>query len=189
MNSGKTTFCRKLIKSLARSGQRVAGCKLTGSISPRDYDELLSAGAVLVTDFSDYGYPSTYRCEREELLTLFEKMLSDLTKVRPDIIVMEIADGVLQRETESILNDPLFKQLTQGIIVTADSAPAALYTVGYLERLGFRIFCLSGIITSSPLYVKEFKSRRDISVISSTDSTLDLNPILDGLLKPNTTID
>ena len=90
-----------------------------------------------VRDFSDYGFPSTSKCEREELVTLFESMLADIVKSRPDIIIMEVADGVLQRETKMILNEPMFKKLTRGIIVTADSAPAALYTVGYLEQTRF----------------------------------------------------
>ena len=183
MNSGKTTFCRKLIKSLTQKGLKVAACKLTGSISPRDCDEMLSASATYVTDFSDYGFPSTYKCESEELLTLFETMLADLVKSKPDIIIMEVADGVLQRETRMILNQPFLKKLTRGIIVTADSAPAVLYTVGYLERLGFKIFCISGIITSSPLYVKEFKDQHTIPVISSKDSTIDISPIFESLLK------
>ena len=37
---------------------------------------MLSASAVHVTDFSDYGFPSTYKCESEELLVLFETMLA-----------------------------------------------------------------------------------------------------------------
>ena len=124
MNSGKTTFCRKLIKSFRRKGTKVIACKLTGSISPRDFDEMVSASAIHVTDFSDYGFPSTYKCEIEEVMDLFKTMLVDLEKLKPEIIIMEVADGVLQRETKMLLNQPLFKQLTRGIIVTADSAPA-----------------------------------------------------------------
>ena len=183
MNSGKTTFCRKLIKSLTQKGTKVAACKLTGSISPRDIDEMVSASAVHVTDFSDYGFPSTYKCEREELMDLFKTMLDDLAKLKPDVIIMEVADGILQRETKMILNEPIFKKLTRGIIVTADSAPSALYTVEYLERLGYKIFCVSGSITSSPLYTKEFKEHRTIPVISSEARTIEFNSTFEKLLK------
>ena len=34
MNSGKTTVCRKLVKSFSQKGLSVAACKLTGSVSP-----------------------------------------------------------------------------------------------------------------------------------------------------------
>jgi hypothetical protein len=182
MNSGKTTFCRKLIKSLSEKGLKVTACKLTGSISPRDYDEMLSASAVFVTDFSDYGFPSTYRCDKEELMNLFETMLADLEKLNPDIIIMEVADGVLQRETNMILDEPLFKKLVSGIIVTADSAPSALYTVGYLEQKGFRIIGVSGAVTSSPLYVKEFVDYHTAPIISSAASILNVLPVFEDFL-------
>ena len=183
MNSGKTTFCRKLIKSFRRKGTKVAACKLTGSISPRDFDEMVSASAIHVTDFSDYGFPSTYKCEIEEVMDLFKTMLVDLEKLKPDIIIMEVADGVLQRETKMLLNEPLFKQLTRGIIVTADSAPAALYTVNFLEQLGYKVLCVSGSITSSPLYMEEFKDHHNVPVVSSKGRTIELNSIFEKLLK------
>jgi hypothetical protein len=188
MNSGKTTFCRKLIKSLSQKGLRVAACKLTGSISPRDYDEMLSASAVYVTDFSDYGFPSTYKCDKDELMILFETMLADIEKSNPDIIIMEIADGILQRETKMILNEPLFQKMTRGIIVTAESAPSALYTVGYLEQLGFRIIGLSGAVTSSPLYVKEFADNNSAPILSSATSIVSVLPDLENFLKSDQTI-
>jgi molybdopterin-guanine dinucleotide biosynthesis protein len=185
MNAGKTTFCRKVIKSLTQKGVKVAACKLTGSVSPRDYDEMRSANAVYVSDFSDYGFPSTYKCEREELMALFETMTADLTRSKPDVIIMEIADGVLQQETKIILNDDMFKKLTRRIIVTADSSTAALYTVQYLQRLGYRIYCISGSITSSPLYVKEFKDHHTIPVISSKDNSIDFDSITERLVQFN----
>ena len=183
MNSGKTTFCRKLIKSFRRKGTKVAACKLTGSISPRDFDEMVSASAIHVTDFSDYGFPSTYKCDREEILDLFKTMLADLEKLKPDIIIMEVADGVLQRETKMILSEPSFKELIRGVIVTADSAPATLYTVNYLEQAGYNILCVSGSITSSPLYVEEFKDHHNVPVVSSKGGTIEINSVFEKLLK------
>jgi hypothetical protein len=98
---------------------------------------------------------------------------------------MEIADGVLQQETKIILNDDMFKKLTRRIIVTADSSTAALYTVQYLQRLGYRIYCISGSITSSPLYVKEFKDHHTIPVISSKDNSIDFDSITERLVQFN----
>ncbi|MEJ7642346.1 MAG: hypothetical protein WKF36_09165 [Candidatus Nitrosocosmicus sp.] len=174
MNAGKTTFVRKLVKSFSQQGLVVAACKLTGSISPRDYDEMVSASAFYATDFSDYGFPSTYKCEEKELIELFETMLTDMETVHPDIIIMEIADGVLERETNFLLSEPLFKNRVSGMAVAADSAPSALYTVHFLENLGYKINALSGAITSSPLYVKEFEKSSTIPIISSAKATMTL---------------
>src|SRR5690242_6167042 len=70
MNSGKTTVVRQILRSLSARGVRVAGCKLTGSASPRDLYEMQATGAVFATDFSDYGFPSTYGEPLPELLRL-----------------------------------------------------------------------------------------------------------------------
>ena len=182
MNSGKTTFVRKLVKSFSQQGLVVAACKLTGSISPRDYDEMVSASAFYATDFSDYGFPSTYKCEEKELIELLETMLTDIEIVHPDIIIMEIADGVLQQETKFLLSEPFFKNRVSGMAVTADSAPSALYTVHFLENLGYKINALSGAITSSPLYVKEFEASSNIPIISSAKGTMKLGSVFSNLI-------
>ena len=55
----------------------------------------------------------------------------------------------------------------QKILLTADSAPAALCAVEYLKGLGYDIIAVSGAMTSSPLYVREFQMKSNIPVISS----------------------
>ncbi len=170
MNSGKTTSARLLIKSLSDRKLRVAACKLTGSVSNRDQDEMRSAAAAITIDFSDYGFPSTYLCPRQELLDLFNTMISDLLKADPDIIVMEIADGVLQRETAMLIEDPSIKDVTRGIILSADSSTSALYATEVLKKAGHSIVAVTGSITSAPLFVKEFKQSSDIPVLPSFKS-------------------
>jgi hypothetical protein len=93
--------------------------------------------------------------------------VADIEKIDPDVTVMEIADGLLQRETSLLLSEPLIKKSTDGILLTADSAPSALYAVRYLKRLGYNIFAVSGAMTSSPLYIQEFQKNADIPIISS----------------------
>jgi hypothetical protein len=183
MNSGKTTVCRKLVKSFSLRGLSVAACKLTGSVSPRDFDEMVSASATYVTDFSDYGFPSTYKCEEKELLDLVEIMLEDTEKFNPDITIMEIADGVLQQETHFLLTEPSFQKKVKGLVVAADSAPSALYTVNHVENLGYKVIALSGAITSSPLYVKEFEKTSAIPVISSATDTIRFGSLFNNLIK------
>ncbi len=170
MNTGKTTTSAKLIKGLSEKGLKIASCKLTGSVSNRDQDEMRSASAKSIIDFSDYGFPSTYLCTKEELLNLFDTMLYDLEKTRADLILMEIADGILQRETNMLLAETSIKRMVRGIILTADSAPSALYAVEKLKNLGYNVIAVSGKITSSPLCVKELEEHCEIPVVSSADT-------------------
>ncbi len=183
MNTGKTTVSRKLVNSLSQQGLRVAACKLTGSVSNRDQDELRSAGAKFVVDFSDYGFPSTYLCSKKELIDLFNTMLSDIQKSEPDVVVMEIADGVIQRETVMILEDPSFKRMVSRIILAAESSLSGLHAVKMIEDLGYVVACVSGKMTSSPLYVNEFQSSSKVPVISSADQAGSLARVVDDLFE------
>ncbi|HSB56460.1 MAG TPA: hypothetical protein VLD38_01430 [Nitrosopumilaceae archaeon] len=183
MNSGKTTSSSKLIRGLSTSGFKVAACKLTGSVSNRDQDEMRSASAKSVIDFSDYGFPSTYLCTRKELIDLFGTMLSDAENSDPDVIVMEIADGLLQRETAMLLADPLIKNNVKGVLLAAESATSALYGIDKLKNLGYSIIAVSGAITSSPLYVREFKENSPVPVIPSTGEAEELVETVKDFIK------
>ena len=170
MNSGKTTTTAKLVKGLLNQGLRVAACKLTGSVSHRDLYALRGTGAHHVHDFSDYGYPSTYLCERDELTALFDAMMADAAATVPDVTVVEIADGVLQRETMLLLEDDYVKQRIHGVVLTAGCALSALRGVEEIERCGHQVVLVSGLITNAPLFVREFDALRpDVPVASSTD--------------------
>lgn len=177
MNAGKTTSCVHLIKSLSSQGVRVAACKLTGSVSNRDQDEMKAAGALKVLDFSDYGFPSTYLMEKEPLMRLFSTIMADLETTRPDIVVMEIADGILQRETRLLLEDNTLRRQLAGVVLAADNALSARYGVDLLTRLQHRILGVTGLLTSSPLCMREFAEISEVPVATSAGA---LGPL--GLL-------
>jgi len=174
MNSGKTTTVTKLIRGLLDKGLKVAGCKLTGSVSHRDLLELKSTGAQDVRDFSDYGFPSTYLCSREELRGLFNSMLSDAAKSEPDVAVVEVADGLLQRETRMILEDAKIKSHIKGIVLTAACASSAIYGIEQLKNSGYDLVAVSGIITNSPLYIRELSEHCEVPVASSAENSSEL---------------
>jgi hypothetical protein len=180
MNSGKTTSARLLIRALSERNVRVAACKLTGSISNRDQDEMRSAAAAVTLDFSDYGFPSTYLCSKNELLELFNTMIYDLADAEPDVIVMEIADGVLQRETAMLLQDPFIRDVAEGIILSADSSTSALYASELLKKWGHRVVGVTGSITSAPLFIKEFGRICEIPILTSYNSG---NRLADAIIK------
>ncbi|MCA9269492.1 MAG: DUF1611 domain-containing protein [Planctomycetales bacterium] len=174
MNSGKTTTAAKLTKAMIGQGLRVAACKVTGSVSHRDLYELRSTGVHDVRDFSDYGFPSTYLCPEDELLELFDAILTDAARVQPDVVVMEVADGMLQRETQFFLGCPAVQSRVRGVVLTASCAASALFGVAHLQSLGRHVAAVSGRFTSSPLFVREFSQRCNVPVGSSTDDGAEL---------------
>src|ERR1044071_1663750 len=156
MNTGKTTTDARLIKGLSDLGLNVAACKLTGSVSNHDPDELASAAARQVIDFSDFGFPSTYLCSKEELLELFHAMMAEVASGDPDVALMELADGLLQRETAMLLADPTIQRAARGVVFTAESSLSALWGANRLRKLGYRVIAVSGMFTSSPLAIREY---------------------------------
>lgn len=183
MNAGKTTTMTKLLHGLINvKKQKVAGCKLTGSVSQRDIHEILATGAIDARDFSDYGFPSTYLCSEKEVLGLFNSMVNDMQKSNPDIIVMEIADGFLQRETQMLLNSKEILNYIDGVVLAAHCAPSALYGVDFLKQRGHKTIAVSGMITSSPLFVQEFAELSSVPVGTSAVNNGELAHIVfDGV--------
>lgn len=167
MDSGKTTAATKIVKHLVDRGMQVAACKITGSVSPRDGSEWRATGATHVRDFSDYGFPSTYLCAEEELLALFQAMVADASLVNPAVIVMEIADGVLQRETKILTESPLVRRRASGVVLTAGCPGSALFGLNELQQRQHQVVAISGVLTSSPLFMRELACQTTVPVAPS----------------------
>jgi hypothetical protein len=170
MNTGKTTVMRKLLRALVSRGIRVAGCKLTGTASPRDLGEIRASGALIATDFSDYGFPSTYGESLAELIQLFDSMVDACAREHCQLVIMEIADGLLQRETQMLLNSEGMKRRVRGVVVSGACSSSALFAVDYLQKAEMDVWAVSGLITNSPLFMREFSSRSSIPLVSSRNS-------------------
>ncbi|MBV9507115.1 MAG: hypothetical protein JO323_19145 [Acidobacteriia bacterium] len=167
MNTGKTTVTRKILRALVSAGLEVAGCKLTGTASPRDLHEMQSTGALFTTDFSEYGFPSTSGLPLEELLQLFTYMLTGCGLSEPQVVIMEIADGFLQPETQALLRSGEFRNQIRGVIVAGACSGSALCATDYIRRAGFDVWAVSGLITNSPLFMREFAENSPIPMVSS----------------------
>jgi dethiobiotin synthetase len=169
MSAGKTTTMRRLLHDLTERGVRVAGCKLTGTTSPRDLLEMRATGAVLATDFSDFGFPSTYFASCGDLLRLFYCMVDACRSAGAELILMELADGFLQPETQMILASDEFRRHLRAVIVAGYCSGSALCATEAIQSAGHDVWAVSGLITNSPLFVREFSRRSPIPVASSRD--------------------
>ena len=169
MDSGKTTSAAYLVHGLKKAGMSVAFIKLTGTVYTKDCDLGYDMGADVVADFSDYGFPSTYMCDKEELLYLYESLLSKVLPHRPDYVVMEIADGLYERETKMLLTIPKFISTVEGVIFSAGDSLAAINGIQLLKKWGIYPAAISGLFTASPLLIKEVKENTNIPVFTIDD--------------------
>lgn len=164
MDSGKTTSAAYLVRGLKEADLNVAYVKLTGTVYTKDSDLAWDMGADMVADFGDYGFPSTYLCERDELLSLYESLVCDILGCNPDYVIIELADGLYQRETHMLLSDSIFRSTIYGVIYSAADSLAAIDGVQVLEKWGIRPLFICGLLTASPLLIKEVKEYTDIPV-------------------------
>jgi hypothetical protein len=170
MSTGKTTVMRKILRAMAAGGVRAAGCKLTGTASPRDLHEMKATGAVLATDFSDYGFPSTYGESLDDLIRLMDLMGAACSRAGAEIAMVEIADGFLQPETQMLLESDEIRRRVRGVVVAGACSSSLLFATEYLQENGHEVWAASGLITNSPLFVREFTDRSPVVVASSRGS-------------------
>jgi|CXWL01.1.fsa_nt_gi hypothetical protein len=169
MDSGKTTSAAFLVRGLRNAGHAVAFIKLTGTVYTRDCDLNFDLGANMTADFGDFGFPSTYMCTKNELLNLYESLLKKVMIVKPDYVVMEIADGLYQRETKMLLRSQKFMSTIYAVLFSAGDSLAAINGVRVLQRWGIKPFAISGLLTASPLLIKEVKENCSLPVYTIDD--------------------
>lgn len=169
MNSGKTTACANLVKGFARKGLHVAAAKLTGTGAGADYRALVDAGAHPVFDFLDAGHVSTYRIDRDELTDIFLTLGGHLAAARPQIIVLEVADGLLQRETSRLFQIPAFMSWVDAVIFAANDALGAQAGVSWLAARNLPVITITGVLTSSPLASREAAIATCLPVFETSD--------------------
>lgn len=155
MDSGKTTTAGYLCRGLMLAGRKSAFIKLTGTVFSKDRTFVRDCGAEIALDFSNAGFPSTYMCNETELINLYEFLLQKTKVIDPEYIVVEIADGLLQRETAMLLKSAIFMSTISGVVFSCGDSLSALSGIKLLEELNLNLLCLCGLFTVSPLLIKE----------------------------------
>lgn len=157
MDSGKTTSAAYLVHGLKKQGKRVGYIKLTGTVYTKDADLCYDLGADVSIDFSQFGYPSTYLCSETDLLNLYESLLRNALEYQPDYVIIEIADGLIQRETKMLLTNPRFMNTVDEVMYSAGDSLSAIQGVQKLNSWGILPMALSGMFTASPLLINEVR--------------------------------
>ena len=183
MNAGKTTAAARLIRGLVRAGKRVGAAKVTGTGAGGDYWQMKDAGACEVVDFTDAGHASTYQLAPQEIEKVFLRLLSHLGSLKTDVIVVEVADGVLQAETAALLASPGFSYYSDKLIFAASDAMGAVAGVQWLQSKGLNVDAVSGALTASPLAIRETSTALGLPVLSKqglSDPSVALELLADG---------
>lgn len=167
MNAGKTTCAQNLVLGLKRSGRRVGAVKVTGTGAGGDRWALVDAGADVVMDFTDVGVPSTFGLDGASVEAVFTELMAHMRAHNVDAVVIEVADGLQQRETAVLANSDVFRQACHGVVFAAGDAFGAAGGVERLRRAGHAVIAAGGVLTCSPLAVREAEELIDVPVLTA----------------------
>lgn len=156
MDSGKTQTCAYLVRGLIAAGLHVGYAKVTGTGAGGDTWLLKDAGARPVLDFTDAGMATTYLASHEQVESALVTLMAHLAQAGVDAMVLEIADGVLQRETAALLRSQGFGRLVSAIVMASQDSMGASAGVQWLQaHASTPVLALSGVISAAPLQVRE----------------------------------
>lgn len=166
MDSGKTTTAAHVARGLKETGKKVGFIKFTGTAYTKDRDYVYDCGADVVSDFSDFGFPSTFMCEKQELLDLYQSLLYKMSENSVEYLVMEIADGIWQRETEFLLKDAAFMKTINKVVFSCGDSLSAIQGVSALKQMNIVPSLISGRFTMSPLLISEVKNHLPLPTLT-----------------------
>lgn len=150
MNSGKTYAATELIKQATRVGLKVAAAKLSGVACLRDTLNMADHGAIAIASFLDCGLPSTV--DAGNLAPVAKAIIARLNECAPDMIVIELGDGILGGyAVDSVFDDEELRGATAAIIFCASDYVGAWGGIELFRRRGIRVDVIAGSVTDSKM--------------------------------------
>ncbi len=181
MNSGKSTAAVAIAWALTTMGHKVRSSKVTGTASLKEILHMNDAGAAVYNDFTYLGHPSTYMLDEAEVLRIFNNLDLKFANNPRNFWVVEVADGILQRETAMLLSSPVVKDRIHRLVFCASDAFGAIGGMHILEeQYGLYPDAISGVVASSPLGIRELTDYSKVPAFDSAEP--DLRTLSDILL-------
>ncbi len=170
MNAGKSTSATACCWALTSMGYDVRASKVTGTASLKDILHMQDAGASIINDFTHFGFPSTYLLGQSEVVKIFNDIDLKYANNSKNYWVVELADGILQRETAMLLRSPDVRSRIHKLIFAAHDTFGAIGGLNVLKQ-EFDLVpdAISGVCSSSPLAIRELAEYTDIPVFNNID--------------------
>lgn len=150
MNSGKTVAATEIIKQAHHSGLKVAGAKLSGVACLRDTLNMEDHGAFATASFLDCGLPSTV--DAGDLAPMAKAILHHLSKDAPDLIVVELGDGIVGGySADTVLKDKQFVDAISAFVFCASDYVGVIGGLQVLGGMGIDVDVVAGSVTDSAM--------------------------------------
>jgi hypothetical protein len=181
MDSGKTAAACAIVSRLRHRGMKVAACKATGVSLRRDILAMEDAGAANSMIFSDLGIVTT---TSENGPALTRALLSSLAGFQPDVIVIELGDGLLGAYgVEAILADEAIRDAFTAVILCANDPVAAWGGTRILkEQFDIEPVVITGPATDNAVGIDQIKERLSLPAINALSNGVALGDSIADLL-------
>jgi hypothetical protein len=181
MDSGKTAAACAIVSRLRHLGLNVAACKATGVSLRRDILAMEDAGASESMIFSDFGIVTTTEKNGRQLT---RALLTGLASRKPDVIVLELGDGLLGAYgVGAILADDEIRKALSVVVLCAND-PVSAWGGTELLRKEFHIepALVSGPATDNDVGVQQIAERTGLVGINALVSPVALGDKIAALL-------
>ena len=181
MDSGKTAAACAIVSRLRHLGFDIAACKATGVSLRRDILTMEDAGAQETMIFSDLGIVTT-TADNGPALT--RALLTGLAAQKPDVIVLELGDGLLGAYgVEAILSDEAIREALTVVILCAND-PVSAWGGARILRETFTIepAVVTGPATDNAVGVDQINERLSVPAINALSHGVALGDLVADLL-------
>ncbi len=184
MDSGKTAAACAIVGRLRHRGLHVAACKATGVSLRRDILAMEDAGARETMIFSDLGIVTT-TADNGPALT--RALLTGLAKNKPDVIVLELGDGLLGAYgVEAILSDESIRNALSIIVLCANDPVSAWGGAKILrEQFAIEPLVVTGPATDNAVGVDQIAERLELRGINALSNGVALGDAIADALSGN----
>jgi hypothetical protein len=181
MDSGKTVASCAIVGRLRHLGLNVAACKATGVSLRRDVLAMEDAGAMETMIFSDLGIVTT-TAENGPALT--RSLLTALGANKPDVIVLELGDGLLgSYGVAAILEDEQLREALSIVVLCANDPVGAWGGAKILrDEFGIEPAVVTGPATDNDVGVQQIAERLSLPAINALSNGPGLGDMIAGLL-------
>jgi len=186
MDSGKTAAACAIVGRLRHLGWNVAACKATGVSLRRDILTMEDAGASATMIFSDLGVVTTTAANGPALT---RSLLSSLAENEPDVIVLELGDGLLGAYgVEAILADEAIRDALTAVILCAND-PVSAWGGAQILRNNFGIepAVVTGPATDNTVGIDQIRERLSLPAINALSHGVALGDHVAAVLKDKET--
>jgi hypothetical protein len=182
MDSGKTAAACAIVSRLRHLGLHVAACKATGVSLRRDILAMQDAGAAETSIFSDLGIVTT-TAENGPALT--RALLTNLAAEKPDVIVLELGDGLLGAYgVEAILSDVSIRDGLTAVVLCANDPVAAWGGAKILrEQFAIEPAVVTVPATDNAVGIDQISERLKLPAINALSNGVALGDHIASVLK------